>query len=190
MIQGTMIQLRPLRMEDAAIALKWRQDVRLVKYYAKFPITSLAELEEEFHHKIKDTTRQDFMVESQTGEILGLVYLNNIHWIDRQAEMHLMLGNPPAQLRSFGMHTAFLLMYYAFECLNLHKVYVKMMEYTRSVEKMAQKAGFQKEAVYQSLYFQEGRHWDFLVYGLLEEEFRAFLQTKVGQSFLKRFVKG
>lgn len=187
MIHGKSICLRPLTLNDTQQILRWRQDAQLMKYFADLPLISYSELEAELYHKTRNPNRQDFIAESKEGRPLGMAYLENIDWRNKHTEMHLMLAGTAEERETNGNHAAFLLMVYAFETMNMHKLYARLMAYTQVVEKMVQVIGFQKEVLHKNFYFQEGTYQDFLVYGLLEDEFRQFLKTPKGQKCLQRF---
>ena len=86
----------------------------------------------------------------------------------------------------YALHASFLLLSFAFDRLNLRKVYAPMMDYAKAVEHLVRKAGFKKEAVLQECYFHSGIYHDFILYGILVEEFRNFQTSKFGKWYIKR----
>ena len=73
---------------------------------------------------------------------------------------------------------------YAFEKMNMRKIYGRFIEYASESKALIQAVGFQKEAVWRDYFYQKGRRWDFHVYGLLKRDFEVFLKTPKGRKYL------
>ena len=61
-------------------------------------------------------------------------------------------------------------MRYAFETLNLNRVWLHAFEYNKGGLRAYEKVGFKREGVLRQDCFREGRYWDTIVMGLLREE--------------------
>jgi RimJ/RimL family protein N-acetyltransferase len=184
MICGRTINLRRLRMDDLQNILKWRQDAELMRYYDMLPIDMPLEIEEELKGNINSAKRVDFIIETKKAESIGTVYLKKINWKDRHTELHIMVAERKKGYGFFGSEAAFLLLLYAFRQLNMHKIYGRVIEYAKEVENLVKEIGFIREAVLRKSIYQKGRYWDLYIYGLLDMEFKKFLDTTKGQKCL------
>ena len=184
MIKGRTVNLRRLKIDDLPNILKWRQDAELARYYDELPIHMPLEIEQEIRTKISSPDRLDLVIETKKGEAIGVVFLRNIRWKDRNAELHAMVGEKDKRYIFFGAEALFLLLLYAFRRLNMHKIYGRMIEYAKEAEALMKDVGFEKEAVLRKFIYQKGRYWDFYIYRLLDREFEEFLKSKKGKRYL------
>jgi RimJ/RimL family protein N-acetyltransferase len=187
MIKGSTVNLRRLKIDDLPYILKWRQDAELSRYYDELPINMPVEIEQEIHTKISSPNRLDLIIETKKGEAIGVVFLRNIRWKDRNAELHAMVGEKDKRHIFFGVEAEFLLLLYAFRKLNMHKIYGRMIEYAKEQEALVKEIGFEKEVVFRKFIYQKGRYWDLYIYGLLDREFEEFLKSKKGKRYLTAF---
>jgi RimJ/RimL family protein N-acetyltransferase len=184
MIKGRTVDLRRLKIDDLSYILKWRQDAELTRYYDELPINMPLEIEQEIRTKISSPDRLDLIIETKKEETIGVVFLRNIRWKDRNAELHVMVGDKDKRYIFFGAEALFLLLLYAFRKLNMHKIYGQMIEYAKEAGALIKEVGFEKEAVFRRFIYQKGRYWDLYIYGLLDREFEDFLKNKKGNRYL------
>jgi len=184
MIKGRTVNLQRLKIDDLPYIFKWRQDAELSRYYDELPINMPLEIEHEIRTKISSPNRLDLIIESKKGEAIGVVFLKNISWKDRNAELHAMVGEKDKKYIGFGAEALFLLLLHAFRQLNMHKIYGRVIEYAKESEALVKEVGFEKEAVFKRFIYQKGRYWDLYIYGLLNREFEEFLKSKKGRRYL------
>jgi len=93
--QGYEVYLRPLRIEDAAISCRWRNDPAIWEFTCSRPdIYVTEEIEREWARKvIGDTNRRNYAVCLKAGDrYIGNAYICDIDWLSRCAEFGLVLG--------------------------------------------------------------------------------------------------
>jgi RimJ/RimL family protein N-acetyltransferase len=190
MIRGRTIDLKKLRMKDLSYILKWWQNQDLMRFYDRLPVHSPQELKEELMRNISASNRLDFLIETKTSEPVGITYLEKINWRDRHCKLHVMIGQTDQKNMFFGAEAEFHLLRYAFHQLNMHKVYGSVMEYASAAERLMKDMGFIEEAVLKDLSYQNGRYWDVHLYGLLDREFDAFINTSKGKRYLAASQEG
>jgi len=184
MIKGRTVNLKRVRLNDLTCILKWWQNQHLMQYYDRLTIHSPLELGEELRRNLSTFNRFDFIIETKVREPIGLIYLQKINYNDRHCEMHIMVGEPDKKYQLSGVEAGFLLLYYAFNQLNMHKIYGHVMEFASGAERLLKAVGFKEEAVLKKAIHQKGRFWDVRLYGLLDKEFTVFLNTKGGKRYL------
>jgi RimJ/RimL family protein N-acetyltransferase len=184
MIKGRTVNLRRLGLGDLPEIFRWWQDPELMRHYDELPLNMPLELEQELQTNLSSTNRVDFIIETKKGESIGRVFLRKISWKDRHTELHIMVGEKDKRRMLFGAEAEFLLLFYAFRQLNMHKVYARVMEYAKDSERLVREIGFVKEAVPRKSIYQKGRYWDLYIYGLLDREFEEFLDTPKGKKYL------
>jgi RimJ/RimL family protein N-acetyltransferase len=126
MLTGEKIILRPIMMEDWEETVKWRNDLFVKASTMSHPFPVTAELEKDWyesHLKSKDSSYIPFTVISkENGKVAGYFSLNNINWISRNGFVSGVIGERHDQGQGMGREAVELLLKYAFESLNLHKV--------------------------------------------------------------------
>jgi len=174
-----------MKIDDLPYIAEWRMNGELSRYYDELPIHTAFEIEQEMRNCLKAENRMDFIIQNVAGDPVGTIYLMNISWQNRSAELHVKLGENSRGLSYFGAEASFLMLLHAFRQLNMHKIYGKTIEYAERSKKLLDRVGFSKEAVYKKAIFQKGAYWDLHVYGLIDREFQRFLDSKKGLQYLR-----
>lgn len=91
---------------------------------------------------------------------LGNVWLHNIHWINRNGELRVLLGAEEAQGKGFGTRACRLLVKFAFQKLGLRKVYLYVSAVNPRAAGAFEKAGFQVEGELKDEFFLDGKFVD------------------------------
>jgi len=184
MIKGRTVNLRRITMADLPNVFKWWQDKRLMKYYDELPVHTPLEVEHILRQNISAADRIDYIIETKQKESIGRIFLSKINLEDRHLEIHTMIGEKNKRNMFFGAEAAFLMLLHAFHQLGMHKVYGRVMEYAKEAEVLQKEMGFIKEAVLKKQYFQKGQYCNGFLYGLLDREFEALLESPKGQKYL------
>lgn len=185
MIQGRLVNVRKLRTNDIPHLVKWFQDSNILEYYDRFPLKRSWEIERDMNHQMNSINSLNFIIENKKGEPLGLCYLSRINWINRNAEIHILIGDSTKRGLMFGAEAELHVLMYSFQSLNLHKVYARIISYATSAEKLVKDVGFVLEATVKNKYYQNGRYWDLNIYGLLDREFLEFVNSPKGLKYLE-----
>ena len=108
---------------------------------------------------IKSSSSVVFAVKTvESEQYLGNVWLHNIHWINRNAELRIFLGG--SQGRGYGTRASKLLVDFAFNKLGLHKVYLYVSAANPRACRAFEKAGFSVEGELVDEFFLDGRFVD------------------------------
>jgi len=110
------------------------------------------------------------VVEANRGwtKPLGLARLFNIHLLEGYAFLEVMLMDPKALRRGFGVEAGKLISYYGVDVLGLRRIEAKVFEYNRLSANSLRRNGFQREGVLRKAV--DGRSWDVFVFGILQDE--------------------
>jgi RimJ/RimL family protein N-acetyltransferase len=170
---GDLVYLRPLEREDAPTLEAWvnHPDVSRTIQRCR-PMNR--QVEETF---IDDMTKSDTSVAvgimaRQSDRFVGVTGLHQIDWRNRQAGFGIMVG-PDQWGRGYGTEATRLLVKYAFETLNLNRVWLQVYEYNPRGLRSYEKVGFRREGVLRQDNFREGRYWDTIVMAILRQDWPA-----------------
>ncbi len=183
MITGRVVNLRLIKMSDLPEIIEWCHDGELMKYYDELPVNSPRDIELLLLNSVTTDDRIDFIIETKNRESIGRVYLKKINFLNRNLEIHTMIGQKCRRNLVFGAEASFLMLLFSFHTLGMHKVYGRVMSYAREIIKLLKEMGFKQEAVRQKLCFQQGEYLDVLIFGLLAREFEQFLNSPKGQKY-------
>ncbi len=127
-----------------------------------------------------------FMVETERKNTIGMVSLTDIDWKNRVATVNYK-RDPNAQGRIKGdMRAAVqLVIDYAFEDLNLHRLEEYILSYNEPSLRLAYAVGMQKEGVLRSRIYKAGNYSDEIVLGLLKSDWQKTKTVNSNSSNVK-----
>ena len=129
-------------------------NANVMRYWFEEPYEAFVELQDLYNKHIHDQSERRFIVDHQ-GQNVGLVELVEIDYIHRRAEFQIII-DPAWQNHGFATAAAKLAMAYAFDALNLYKLYLVVdNENVRAIH-VYSKLGFQAEGVLIHEFFANG----------------------------------
>ena len=106
-----------------------------------------------------------FRLEKSQKRIEDIVWPHRIGWVS------IALG-PDYHGRGFGREAMQLLLNYAFNEVNLHRVQLSVFSYNAGAIKLYESLGFTHEGTFREWMQRDGRRHDMHLYGLLASEYR------------------
>lgn len=171
MLAGELVALRPLRAADRATSVRWRNDpdIRDNVLGYRFPVTE--EMEADWVEGVlKDQSRSRLVLaieDKADGALVGFVYLNGIDWFARNAEFGMLIGDKGRQGKGLARETLALTVGYAFQTLNLNKLYLRVAAFNERALQLYRAFGFVEEGVQRQQAFIGGRYHDVVLMGLI-----------------------
>lgn len=174
-ITGRQTYLRGLTRIDLPTLLIWNSDREVTHYlYRGFFPTHLETLERAYETMIHSNTEQEVAICAREGEILiGVGGLHNINVVARSAELRIFIGEKRWWGHGYGTEASQLLLAWAFEILNLHKVWLGVNADQANAVRVYEKVGFMREGVLRDEIWRNGRYYDALRMSLLASEYRV-----------------
>lgn len=169
------ITLRALTKEDAKISWKWRNEDSMRHFYAGHPFFINIEKEEAWIAKVasSDIPLAAFGVEEiKTNTLIGMVFLKDINLIHRNAEFAIFIGNETVKGKGYATEATLKALDFAFNNLNLNRVFLKVQEDNSSAIKLYQKCNFTQEGVLRKSVFKNGTYLDEVVMSVLKSEYK------------------
>jgi diamine N-acetyltransferase len=93
-------------------------------------------------------------------------------WLN-DAEVTRNLGEKSAWDKGYGTEATRLMVRYAFDTLNLNRVWLHVYEDNEHALHVYPKVGFRIEGRLRQSFFRDGRYWDTLVMAVLREEWKT-----------------
>jgi len=177
-LSGDKIYLRPLEYADAPTMVGWMNDPDVTRTLQIFrPMNEQSE--RDFIDRVtKDTNQVGFAIVSRRDDqFVGTAGLMSIDWRDRHAAFGISIGDKTKWGLGYGTEATMLLTEFAFETLNLHRVWLHVYDFNAGGLRAYERAGYRREGVLREAAFREGRYHDVIVMAVLRDEWRAARRT-------------
>ncbi|MEG3066560.1 GNAT family protein [Acetomicrobium sp.] len=103
---------------------------------------------------------------------IGTVMLTDIDWKNRTTQSHWKIANRiDVRCKGYGTRAVKALIKYAFNELNMHCVYCKVIEYNIASQKIVEKIGFKREGILRERIYKNGNYHNVIVWSILKDEF-------------------
>jgi RimJ/RimL family protein N-acetyltransferase len=173
MLRGTKVVLRPVEERDLPLLARWRNDPENRKaFFSPFLVNPGAQ-KQWYEGVLRDGQRVMFMIESMEGETVGTIGLDGIDWRNQQAQIGQFLLEAEQRQHGYAEDAARVLLQYAFEELNLHRLQAEVYGWNRPVIEWIKFYGFREEGVLREAVFSGGRFQDKVILGLLRADWRG-----------------
>jgi diamine N-acetyltransferase len=180
MIKGHSLQLRALEKADLIFLHRLHNNYKTMNYFFEEPFETLRELEDLYEKYVHNTTERRFVIEEiSTGASVGVLSLIEIDEINRKCEIDIIIDEK-FQGRGFGKQGFVLGVKYAFDILNLFKIYLVLLRNNIPGLNIYKFAGFKKECRLRKEYFRNGEYVDVERMCLFENQWRK-LKAKLNE---------
>lgn len=168
-IENSTIQLRPLERKDLKFVHQLDNNANVMRYWFEEPYEAFVELVDLYDKHIHDQTERRFIIQSQAKPI-GLVELMEINHIHRNAEFQIII-DPAYQGKGYASKATKLAMEYAFNILNLYKLYLLVDQENEKAIHIYSKLGFVKEGLLHHEFFVNGEYRDVIRMCTFQDQF-------------------
>lgn len=107
---------------------------------------------------------------AESDELIGSCQLSSIHHTYRSAELQIRIGPPDRRGQGLGREAIDLLLQYAFDDLNLHRVQLHVLATNTVAIRLYRDIGFVTEGTLRDAAYVGGAYVDIVVMSLLEVE--------------------
>jgi len=102
----------------------------------------------------------------QNSGHIGNIYLRDIDWIARHADLHIFIAEPADRGKGYGFAAMQLLIRHAFDDLGLRRIHLRVLEDNESAIRLYKRCGFQVEGVLRGHAYKNGQWRNVLAMGL------------------------
>lgn len=160
MIKGKSLSLRALEKNDLSFLHKLHNNSKTMGYFFEEPFETLRELDDLYEKYVHNQTERRFVLEDSTAEAqVGVLSLIEIDEINRRCEIDIIIDEK-YQGKGYGKEGFVLGIKYAFDILNLFKVYLMVDPANIAGLKIYEYAGFKREAILKKEFFVNGEYRD------------------------------
>jgi diamine N-acetyltransferase len=175
MLRSKHLELRALEKSDLHFLHSLHNNYRNMTYFFEEPYETKRELEDLFEKHIHNHAERRFILEeSATKELVGVLSLIEIDEINRKAEIDIIIDEK-VRGKGYGKEAFFLGLKYAFDILNLYKIYLLLLPQNIPGLRIYKAFHFQEECRLIREYFIDGEYVDVLRMCLFSDSWRSHL---------------
>ena len=168
---GNAIYLRPLEKADAATIVPWLNDPDVVRTTLRYLPCNL-NAEEQFIdqlYKGDDAVVLGIAVQ-ESDELIGITGIDQIDHRSRHGRFGIIIGVKDAWNKGYGTETTRLMVRYAFDVVNLNRVWLHVHEHNIGAIRAYEKAGFRVEGRLRQENYLDGQYHDTIVMAILRQD--------------------
>jgi len=172
MLIGEQVYIRLMEYQDVPYKVQWINNPE-VRYTLNFeyPISEIG-TRKWLHSVSGNASRRDFIVcNKKNDEPIGYCGLLGIDYKVGKAESYMGIGDVKSHGKGIGLEIRKILLDYAFQELNLNKVYAYVWKENTPMVKLNEKVGFQIEGLLRQDIVSHGKKRDRYIMGILKEEY-------------------
>jgi len=162
--------LRPLERKDLPFIHDLDNERHAMAFWFEEPYESLDELTNLYNKHIHDENERRFVIDVN-GKFAGIVELVSINFIHRNSEIQIIVK---PDFRGNGLAKDAMLkgLDYAFNILNMHKIYLYVDTENHSALHIYKDIGFVQEGILRKQFFVEGEYRDSIFMGIFKDEIK------------------
>jgi len=172
-IKGENVELWAPTVENIELYAKW-VNLPTGRMYSRVPTPQkISELKKLFEPKPEFLVQKEVYLEiyhKKDEKSIGIVGLLDIDWLNRKAKIFINIGESEYWGKGIAGEALKLLFDYAFEDLNLHKLYAGIYTPNLRSKRVFEKLGLAKEAILKEEVYVDGKYYDAEIYCLYKKK--------------------
>jgi len=170
MLLGKSARLRPFEWSDAEKYRTWVNDSEIINLVDRVRPVTAVEHRRWYERISEDSQIAIFAVDAMPDEkFVGCIWLYGIDPRHRHAELRILIGNREYWGSGVGTEAIRILIDFAFNKLNLHKVYAYVLASNQRALKTFRKVGFIREGVLKQERYVNGKFVDVVRFGCVRK---------------------
>lgn len=174
MFKTENIYLRKIESSDAEIYHEWRNNPEIMRSTSPYLDLYTLEETESFINMIasQPSAKGYMIIYNETHATVGIISLVNIDTKNRSAECIIDIGDKSVWGKGIGTQALSLVIDYAFNELNMHRVYLQVFSFNERAIGLYQKLGFIEEGRLREALYRDGNWHDIVQMSILKSEYK------------------
>ena len=170
MIKGKIVDIRILQKSDSEIIRNWKNSDHNYKYFANRNFISDLKQEKWISSKLNDDSSFYFIIiDKASKKLIGMTLLEDVDQRNRNACWGIYISDLNFRKRVYALEETMLILNYAFDYLNLNKVYGNTLSNNSKGRGFHSLVGFNEEATFKNHIFIDGKYIDLIWISLFIE---------------------
>jgi len=171
MLRGKHVYLSPLEPADSETLFRWINEAELVRLNAPYRPVAWSAHTEWFASAGRDPSTVVFAIRRAVNDgLVGVVQLIHIHSVHRSTELTIRIGAGEDRDRGYGTEAVELAKRFAFEDLNLERLYLHVFADNSRAIRVYEKAGLVREGQLRRAAYIHGKWTDVVVMACLRDK--------------------
>jgi RimJ/RimL family protein N-acetyltransferase len=167
-LRSGTVTIGPILPEDAGVIFLWLNDVEAANLDMPYRPIDWMGFNAWMAEFAKGTSQILFAIRRvDDPNIIGFAALTKIHPIHRSAELSVRIGNQADRGQGYGTEAIGLMVKYAWNHLNLNRVYLSVFGFNLRAQRAYEAAGFQNEGTQRLAAFIDGNWVDVVLMSIL-----------------------
>ncbi|MDH5442166.1 MAG: GNAT family N-acetyltransferase [Candidatus Nomurabacteria bacterium] len=164
--------------QDLDLILKWRNNPEVSQYLSVVsPLSREKEIEWLDSQLAKMDKQEHFLFgiwDNKQDRLIGNMAIHDIDHINRVATTGAMIGEKDCWGKGFGTNAKMLLLDFAFNQLNLRKIYSKVLEFNERSANYSKKCHYNEEARIPNHFYRNGKYHDEIILAVYQDMWQMF----------------
>jgi RimJ/RimL family protein N-acetyltransferase len=158
MLCNSNVILRAAEMVDSELIRKWRFDPDNYDYFFEFIPIGREQNEIWMKNSIQKQTEINFIIEKRESNVpIGMISLIDVDHRNQKCEVgRILIGDKDARRQGFGKDSIALLIEYAFNHLNMRKIYCEVFSDNLNAVSLYRELGFGEEGLLKEHVYKNG----------------------------------
>jgi RimJ/RimL family protein N-acetyltransferase len=166
-----VVAVRDLTKGDLGLLIEWRNDPQVNRYLSD-RLKTQSEIEVWFD-RLRSDPRVWLKAILEDDRVIGYAAVESIDEKNRKCELGLIVGETDSWGRGIATQVLQLMLKYAFETLNMHRVWAAVIEGNIRSARLLKRAGFFHEGTMRESIITAGILSNLEFYSLLEDEYKS-----------------
>ncbi len=184
---GEKTYLAPMNMEDIEKYVGWVNDLHVTLFTDLTDSIIEEEKEKRLLEKMSNDVHTKIMaiISKETNTAIGFIALHRVNYMNRNAELGIMIGDKGQWNKGFGTEAIQLMLDFSFNVLNLHSIYLRTLSFNQRGMRCFEKCGFQQVGKSRHAKYVAGTYYDMIHYDILAEEFDSVYFKDMAEQSMK-----
>lgn len=171
-IKGNSVTLRFIEPGDLEAIREMTNDANQEWMIGGWSYPAAKKHQEDWYQRILSDKNNIRLAIDYNGAFVGLVTLTDIDWKNRRAESGIRLTLDAPRQQGIATDALTALLRYAFNELNLNRVYATVVEHNISSMKLHAKCGYTIEGTLRNSVYKRGEFHNEVIMGILKSELK------------------
>ena len=165
MLKKEDVYLRLLSRDDLERTYSWMNEPEIMATMSRHQFIEKEEQKKWFDGQVIDNSKFIFAICLIIDDThIGNISLSEIDYINRNGRYAVFIGDKQYRGKGYGRSATEIILDYAFDYLNLHKIYLKTSVTNEGAIKMYEKMGFVEEGILREHEYLAGEYVDKILF--------------------------
>lgn len=187
LLTGDLVRLAAMNAErDADTFTRWNLDTDYWRFSSAGPARPLTKkhVRDYFEREYENDSPDVYAFEIRKRDddkLIGEIDLGGIRWSHRDTFVGIGIGERELWGKGYGTDAMRVILRFAFEELNLHRVSLNVYEYNPRAIRSYEKCGFKVEGRMRKMLSRDSKRYDMIYMGILQSEWRQTHQPQISR---------